>query len=187
MSDSTASQSPQPQDQGAERDAISLFARGDYWAIMAGAFSLGLAVAVRFVVGEAYSNYEARVLFKALVGGGLYLASSLAGGAATILALTLTVLGLTRNSDTRFSNALYGQMRWIAIMAAAVLASSVVALLLMSVPLTRADNIPRGWIKGFYYTVSGVLATSSGAMIALVVMLLTAVLGIIRAVAPDAD
>lgn len=169
------------------RPAVSFFARGDAWAVLAGAFAIGLAVAVRWVVGEAYSNYEAKVLLESIVAGGLYLASSLTGASATIIALMLTVLGLARNANKQFSDALYGQIRWISIISAAVLAGSIIALLMMSVPLTRADNLPRGWIKGLYYTISALLATSSGAMVALVVMLLTAVLGIIRAVAPDAD
>jgi hypothetical protein len=37
------------------------------------------------------------------------------------------------------------------------------------------------------YTVSSLIATLSGMMIALVIMLLTTVLGIIRGIAPDAD
>lgn len=171
---------------GQGRPAVSFFARGDAWAVLAGAFAIGLALAVRWVVGEAYSNYEARVLLKSMVAGGLYLASSLTGASATIIALMLTVLGLARNTK-HFSDALYGQIRWISIISATVLAGSIVALLMMSVPLTHADNLPRGWIKGLYYAISALLATSSGAMVALVVMLLTAVLGIIRVVAPDAD
>lgn len=127
------------------------------------------------------------MLLHALVSGGFYLVSAIVAASTTIIALILAAVGLTRQAEARFSDAAYGQLRWISILSAVVLAASIFTLLLMSVPLERADNIPRGWAKGVYYTVSSLIATLSGMMIALVIMLLTTVLGIIRGIAPDAD
>jgi hypothetical protein len=99
-------------------------------------------------VGSAYNNYEARVLLHALVSGGFYLVSAIVAASTTIIALILAAVGLTRQAEARFSDAAYGQLRWISILSAVVLAASIFTLLLMSVPLERADNIPRGWAKG---------------------------------------
>jgi hypothetical protein len=87
----------------------------------------------------------------------------------------------------RGGGALGGRQRLQRILSAIVLAFSILTLLMMSVPLERADNIPRAWIKGAYYTISTLIATLSGMMIALVIMLLTAVLGIVEAIAPGAE
>ena len=165
----------------------SHFLRGDIWAVVGGLFSVGVAGGVRWAVGSAYNAYEAKVLLHSLVSGGLFLVSTIAAASATIIALMLTAVGLISSSKTQFSNSLYGQLRWISILSAVVLAFSILTLLMMSLPLERADNIPRAWIKGAYYTISTLIATLSGMMIALVIMLLTAVLGIVKAIAPGAE
>ena len=159
--------------------------RGDIWALIGGLFSIGVAALVRFAVGSAYSAWEAKALLHSLISGGLYLVSTIAGASATIIALMLAAIGLIRREDREFDDVVFDQLRWISILSAVVLAVSILTLLLMSVPLDRADNIPRAWFKGVYYTVSSLIATLSGMMIALVIMLLTAVLGIVRSIGPD--
>ncbi len=163
------------------------FVRGDIWALVGGLFSIGVAGAVRFAVGTAYNAYEAKVLLHSLVSGGLYLVSTIAGASATIIALMLAAIGLIRRDDRSFDEVVFDQLRWISILSAIVLALSIFTLLLMSVPLERADNIPRAWFKGVYYSISSLIATLSGMMIALVIMLLTAVLGIVRSLGPTAN
>ncbi len=165
----------------------SVFARGDAWAGLAGLFSMGLAFAVRVAIGRVYSVYEARQLLQSLVEGGFFLVSTITTASATVLALMLTVLGFVRRSDANFGPAWFGQIRWISIVASVTFAGSVLTLLLMSVPLAEADGIPRSWNKALYHTVSASVAILSGLTISLVVMLLTAVLGIIARVSPDAS
>lgn len=165
----------------------SFFLRGDAWAVAGGGLAIGLAVATRFVIGEVYSGYEARVLLESLIGGGLYLVSAIVGASATIVALMLTILGLARSSDSKFSPALYRQIRRISVLASVVLVLSVLTLLIMTIPVHKADNLPSSWIRWVYYVVSASVATLSGATITLVFMLLSAVLAIIRTVSPAPD
>lgn len=170
-----------------EKKGPGFYSRGDMWAVAAGLFSVAVAVGVRFGVGTAYNAYEARKLMHSLVDGSLYLVSTTGTASATIVALMLTLLGLATSVDHTFSRALYGQIRWISILAGTTLAGSVVTLLLMSIPLEDSDEFPHELIPAVYYTVSGLVAALSGLLIAVVVMLVTAVLGLIRTLAPDAD
>lgn len=161
--------------------------RGDAWACFAGLFSVALAVGVRVSIGTVYSGHEARQLLSSLVDGGLYLASTTTTASATILALMLTVLGFVRRVDEDFDTAWFSQIRWVSILAATDFGLSAVTLLLMSVPVSESNEIPQWWNVALYYTTSAMTVIITGLTVSLVVMLLTAIVGIIDRVAPAAS
>ena len=86
------------------------------WPAVTGGTALALGAGAKLAIGSIYSEAKAVDLIQALTASGLYLGSAIATASATTLALMLTLLGLTRRSDTEFDRQVYVQIERVSIL-----------------------------------------------------------------------
>lgn len=150
-------------------------------AVLGGALATILTFGTMYMLGSI-GDAEARYLLEASLPTIRFLASAVATAGATVLALMLTVLGLSTGMERRLRSEHYVRIRQISWLAAVVLLGSVGLLTLMVIPLAEIERVPTSWFEILYYSVLGFVALIGGATFTLVVMLLNAVRGLIDVV-----
>ena len=133
-----------------------------------GAFTLG-----------SFGDNESRVMVEAILPTTRFLCSATMTASAAILALMLTVLGLTTGSDVKLNTMFYLRIKQIAFYDMIVLCFAISFLVLQCIPVTKSEEIPTWWYPAVYYGILAVAATLGGGMIAVVSMLYAAISSLI--------
>ncbi|CAN5492112.1 hypothetical protein BH18ACI1_BH18ACI1_23460 [soil metagenome] len=154
-----------------------------YGGLLAGAIALG----GQWLVGQVYNGYEARQLLEAVASSSLYLGSSIVTASATIIALMLTMLSLTSQSDSDFGAVFFKRIQQIARLSTIALSAGILLLLFLSVPLQESDKVPANWFKIIYYVLITFVAGLSGLAVGIVLMLLNSINSLIEVVRPSTD
>jgi hypothetical protein len=159
----------------------------DVWrTAFGGLVAAGVALAFTLGVGRV-SAYEVPKLLEPFIGTLQYFCSAMCTASGTIVALMLTALGLSAQSQRRFAEFHYRRLRFIAWMATTVFVMAALLLLLIGVPLERADRIPRSFHAYVYYTVTIYSAVLCGVVVSTVLMLYRTVAETIEAVGLDTN
>lgn len=138
---------------------------------------VGVATAIgvgAFAVGSV-SGGKARLLVEATMPTSRFLCSSVMAALATILALMLTLLSISSNSDKQLRSTFYKRVQQVSFYAMVFLIAAVVFLVLHCIPLAKADELPDWWMPTVYYSMLSVAAALGGATATIVVMLYTAI------------
>ncbi|HDZ13438.1 MAG TPA: hypothetical protein ENH60_00890, partial [Pricia sp.] len=128
------------------------------------------------------SGYEAKVLIKNSVDGLNTLCNTIALASATILALLLTLLSLSSSTQSKLKEKHYHHVMQIARIDTGVFIASVMAFLLLNLPITESDTVPENWFATVYYVSLGISSVLSAALIVVVLMLYNTVVNIIKIV-----
>ena len=156
------------------------------WALIGGGIAtLMIAVSV-FIVGSV-SGYPALQLLDAALPTVRFLTSTVATGGVTILALMVTLLGLTHSVDTDLEEVHYHRIQQVAYLATFAVAAAIFVLVFLSVPVEESDEVVLSYAEWVYYGVVILSSLLGGIMISLVLMLLTSVRGLLHVVAPDLE
>lgn len=139
-------------------------------AIAGGAISTLILVAGTFILGEI-SGYKAKELLSASLNGINMLCNTVILGCSTILALMLTLLGISRSADSHLTNAHYHNVLLIAKTDTILIIIAVITFLLFNLPITEANELPASWFKTIYYLSLFMAAIVGGGFIAVVTML----------------
>lgn len=154
-----------------------------YGGLLAGAIALG----GQWLVGQVYNGYEARQLLEAVASSSLYLGSSIVTASATIIALMLTMLSMTNQTDSDFGAVFYKRIQQIARLSTIALSAGILLLLFLSIPLQESDQVPADWFRSIYYVLITFVAGLSGLAVGIVLMLLSAINSLIDVVRPSTD
>lgn len=152
---------------------------------MGGAIVAATLFLTVFSVGAAGSA-EARALLEFAMPSVRFLCSGVLTMGMTVLALMLTLLGLTQSERLHFEDVHYRRMRQISSMNVVAIVGAVCLLLFMEVPLQESEAM-RSVYQIVYYTFLGASSLLGGLVVAIVLMLHRTILGLSRAVAPGAD
>jgi hypothetical protein len=144
----------------------------------------GVALAGMLLVNVG-SGSEARFLLEAMMPSVRFLCSAVMTASATILALMLTLISFSSAQERRLKRAHYDRVRQIAFVDTATFAAAIIFLLIISVPLAEAAEIPAGWYSVVYYVTVVYAAALGGALIAIVLMLYQAITDLIGVIHPD--
>lgn len=156
------------------------------WWIMTGSVMTGLVVLMsRLALGRYYSDIEARQLLDAMTESALFLNAAITTGSATIIALMLTLLGLTRHVHDNFQRAFHDRVRSIAWLATVALLGALIVLVTMTIPVVESEAISASWYRGLWWTFSGAIAIVSGLFVSVVLTLLVTVIGAVDVLRPD--
>ena len=172
--------------EGDETSEVKLFVgsrRALYGGLIAGAVTLG----GQWILGSIYSGYEARQFLESMTSSALYFGSAIVTAAATILALMLTILSLTSQSDDDFDKVFYLRIERIGQLATFALMGGIILLLFLSIPVKDAENVPSSWFEILYYVLMTFLAVLAGLLIAIVLMLQNAVSSLLNVIRPSAE
>lgn len=150
-------------------------------AIIGGVISMAVILLGTILLGRL-SGYEAKELIKNSLDGMNTLCNTIALASATILALLLTLLGLSSNSKSRLKEDHYHHVLQIAKLDTAIFIASVITFLLFNLPITESDNVPNNWFNMLYYISLGISSILSAGLIVVVLMLYNTVVNIIKIV-----
>jgi len=150
-------------------------------AFLGGAICLVAILAGTFLLGRL-SGYEAKVLIKNSLDGLNTLCNTVALASATILALLLTLLGLSSSSKSKLKKEHYHNVLQIAKLDTAVFIAAVMSFLLLNLPITESESVPANWFSIIYYISLGISSILSASLIVVVLMLYNTVVNIIKIV-----
>lgn len=161
--------------------------RSDRWRpLFGGAATAVVCLGVTLSLG-ARGDAEALRLVESIVPTLRFLASSLITACATILALMLTVLGLSLDSDKQLVEDHYERVRQIALWTTIGFLASLFFLLVLTVPLFESDKVPSSWYSVIYYAFLSFASLLAGYVSSVVLMLYDTLSDMIEAVGLDRD
>lgn len=158
---------------------------GSKKALFGGFLAGSIALGGQWLVGQVYSGYEARQLLEAVASSSLYLAGSVVTASATIIALMLTMISLSKQTDNEFDSIFFKRIQRIGRLSAIALISGILLLLFLSIPLQESDQVPSYYFKPIYYVLIVFVAGLSGLMVSIILMLLNAINSLISIVKPS--
>jgi ABC-type multidrug transport system permease subunit len=159
---------------------------GGYHALYGGVVAGAVALGGQWILGSVYSGYEARQFLESMSSSALYFGSAVVTGTTTILALMLTLLSLTSQSESDFDRLFYSRIKRIGQLATAGLMGGILLLLFLSIPVKDAQNTPASWFTIMYYLLMTFLAILAGLLISIVLMLQNAIGSLIKIISPNA-
>ena len=143
-------------------------------ALVGGAVAAGLMATLLLVVGQV-SAWQAEVLLSATLPTTRFLCSSVMTVSATILALMLTVIGISRGTDHPIQASFYRRIQQVALLDVITFVASTILLLGLVVPFGEDLEMPQGWYVTIYYVVTIGSALIGGLLVSVVLMLYGAV------------
>lgn len=155
-------------------------------AIVGGSISAAVGAAAAWLLGHL-SGYEAQALMEAALPNVRALCNTVILASATILALLLTLLGISTNVNSKLRDDHYNHVKQIALLDTVLFVSSMTVFLILNIPFTKSDNVSSSWFTTIYYSVLGVSFLIGGGLISVVLMLQNTVKNIILIVGLGAE
>jgi mannose/fructose/N-acetylgalactosamine-specific phosphotransferase system component IIC len=156
------------------------------WALIGGGVA-ALMISVAVIVVGNVSGYSALTRVESALPTIQFLCSTVATGGVTILALMVTLLGLSHSVDTDLEQVHYHRIQQIAYMATLAVAAAIFLLVFLSIPVGDSEEVVVSYAEMVYYGVVIVSSLLGGLMITLVLMLLSAVRSLLHIVAPSLE
>ena len=128
------------------------------------------------------SGYEAKSLLESSLSGFIMLCNTIILASATILALLLTLLGISTGTKTKIKAAHYNQVLNIAKFDTVLFIGALILFQLFNIPITESDNITIGWFTYIYWTTLFFSSILCGLMVTVILLLYTTVTNIITIV-----
>lgn len=156
------------------------------WTLIGGAIAGILTLIGTISVGHV-SGAEAYRLVEGLLPTARFMSSGIMAAAATILALMLTLLGISNNTTSQLKHIHYRRIRRISLLTVISLVASVIQLSFLVIPLQEAEAVPTSWYNILYYTLVVASALLGSLFTTLVLMLYSTVNGLIDVIEPTEE
>lgn len=150
-------------------------------ALLGGGIAAGIAIAGIWLVGRL-SGAEARVLTETTLPRLHVLCNTVILASATILALMLTLLGLSTGSETKLKPVHYKRIQQLSLLDASVFVAAMLIFLILNIPIMDAEKVPVNWFSTIYYVSVVAAALLGGALVSTVMMLYNTVRDLIAVV-----
>jgi len=147
-------------------------------AIVGGVVSTIVMATGAFILGQI-SGYKAMELLKNSMSGINMLCNTVILGSTTILALMLTLLGLSRSSESRLTDRHYKNVLMIAKSDTILIVVAVITFLMLNLPISESEEVGKSWYQTIYYLSLGMASLLGGGFIAVVMMLYGTITNII--------
>ncbi|WP_047547595.1 hypothetical protein [Psychroserpens sp. Hel_I_66] len=144
---------------------------------------IGLGV---FLLGNI-SGYEAKNLLKSSLDGINMLCNTIVLASATILALLLTLLGISSGTESKLKDGHYLEVLSIAKIDTILFIVTLIMFQLFNIPITESNEVPTGWFSTIYWTTLFMSSILSGGMVVVILMLYNTVTNIILIVGLKQD
>ncbi|MCM8570103.1 hypothetical protein NE848_11990 [Gramella jeungdoensis] len=139
-------------------------------AIVGGIVSTIVMGTGTFILGQI-SGYKAMELLKNSMSGINMLCNTVILGSTTILALMLTLLGLSRSSNSKLTDRHYRDVLMIAKSDTILIVAAVITFLMLNLPISESQEVAKSWYQTIYYVSLGMASLLGGGLIAVVMML----------------
>lgn len=150
--------------------------------MLATAFT-GLGV---FLLGNI-SGYEAKNLLEVSLGGLNMLCNTIVLASATILALLLTLLGISSTSDSNLKERHYIQVLSIAKFDVILFIAALILFQLFNIPIVESDSVPTSWFTIIYWATLIFSSIICGMMITVILMLYNTITNMIAIIGLKKD
>ena len=147
-------------------------------AIVGGVVSTIVMGTGTFILGQI-SGYKALELLKNSMSGINMLCNTVILGSTTILALMLTLLGLSRSSESKLTDRHYRDVLMIAKSDTILIVVAVITFLMLNLPISESQEVGKAWYQTIYYISLGMASLLGGGFIAVVMMLYGTVANVI--------
>lgn len=131
-------------------------------------------------------NFQALRLIEATLPTARFLAGSAMGAGVTVLALMLTLIGITSSSKLIFSELLFRRIRNINFLAIAVILVSVSLLVGLAIPIEEVEELD-SYYAILYYALAAMVSLLGGLVVATSLMIGGTVIGLVEAARPEGD
>lgn len=158
--------------------------------LMRALYSGTLAAIVIFLgtyITGSLGPYEAKVNIQEMKPSLRFICSSTLTATSTILALLLTLLSFSNNTEQNIKAEHFDRVRWIARLSTIAFAAAIILLLFLNLPLKNSEMDMPGFYRGIYYGLLVYGALLGGLMISVVLMLYQAAQSIIWIYHPGRD
>ncbi|MCT8340977.1 hypothetical protein [Luteirhabdus pelagi] len=155
-------------------------------SLYGGAIAFVFTGAGVFILGNV-SGYEAKQLISTSLSGINMLCNTIILASATILALLLTLLGISTGTESKLKSAHYKQVLNIASFDTILFVGALIMFQLFNIPITEADNVQTSWYTAIYWATLFTSSFLSGMMITVILMLYSTVTNIIKIVGLGQD
>ncbi|QLC25262.1 hypothetical protein HFP57_09680 [Parasphingopyxis algicola] len=159
--------------------------RDEFYALLGGLIILLLAFGAWLAIGSVFSQYEAIRLIETLSRSALYFGSATATASATILALMLTLVGMTNRAESDFDDGVYRRIFRVSTYATTTLCGSVVLLLALTFPVGEFENLPSNWYSWLYRFLFGGVSLLSAMLVATILLLFFTIRDVVRKITPS--
>lgn len=147
------------------------------WALVGGVVAV-VALFVMAVAVGSVAEFEALRLIEGVLPTARFLASSTIAAAATVLALLLTLLGLSITSEFEFGLRLYRRAQYITVLSVAAIIVGVAVLLAVAVPVGEVEEF-EGFYQLLYYILVASVSVLGGLMVTIGLMISATLFGLI--------
>lgn len=155
-------------------------------AVVGGILAALTVMAGSWMLGQI-SGTEARYLLEAVLPSVRTFSGTLMLALITVLALMLTLLGLSSSTETKLKWVHYQRIKQIAFVDMVTFIITVLFYLLLNIPIQETDSGTLEWFYGLYYAALIISSLLAGAVITVVLMLYNAVRNIIDAIIPERE
>ncbi|WGK64507.1 hypothetical protein [Croceiramulus getboli] len=147
------------------------------------AIFVGLGV---FLLGSI-SGYQAKDLLSSSLPGISQLCNTIILASATILALLLTLLGISTGTKNKWKEQHYTFVLNIAKIDTVLFVAALLFFQFFNLPVIESDNVPISWFYALYWISLMLSALLSGMMVTVILMLFNTVKNIIQVVGLGKD
>ncbi|MDP2686248.1 MAG: hypothetical protein Q8O62_03445 [Aequorivita sp.] len=139
-----------------------------------------------FLLGNI-SGYEAKNLIKSSLPGINMLCNTIVLASATILALLLTLLGISSGSKSILKKEHYLQVMAIAKLDTILFVVAIILFQVFNIPITESEELPSTWYSTIYWATLFLSTLLSGGMVSVILMLYNTVINMIKIVGLGED
>lgn len=150
-----------------------------------GGLVAAVALFAMVVLVGRVGSFEALQLIESVLPGARFLAWAVLGGSLTVLALLLTLLGLSITSDYTFHPRLYTRVGLITNLSVLSIIVAVGLLLAVGVPVQEADEVRPDYAVLYYLLAAG-MALLGGIVVSMGLMIGSTLRGLVNVQHPDA-
>ncbi len=147
------------------------------WALLGGAFATIMLFAGAAAVGQI-GSFEGLRLLQGTLPTVRFLASSILAAGVTVLALMLTLIGLTFSAEWKFSEMHFQRVAQISTLTTVMIVISIAILLFIGLPLEESEELLR-YYNFVYYSVMAASAILGGVLVSVILMLHQTIKGLI--------
>ena len=152
-------------------------------AIAGGVVAVVASFALVVGVGRI-GDFEALAVIESVLPTTRFLASGAIAAGVTVLALLLTLLGLSLTEHVSFDPRLFSRARYIAVLGVAVIVIGVALLLAVTLPLSEAEEL-YPFYDILYYVLAGAISLLGGVLVTLGLMISSTLIGLIDLFHPE--
>lgn len=136
------------------------------------------------VLVGSVGDFQALRLIEATLPTARFLASTAIAAGVTVLALMLTLIGLTYSSDLSFRHTHFRRIRYVNLLSIAVIVGGVGVLIAMAIPIEEVEAL-RDLYSVLYYVMAGLISILGGLIVAMTLMIGGTLRGLVDAARPD--